>query len=101
MRDEETGSWWQQITGKAIFGPMKGQSLDLFPSDELSFGIWKQESPSGQVLAPVVTYQKDYEDNWEPEVAKMPTVLDFPGSGLQSRDVVIGMELNGKSRAYP
>jgi len=101
MRDEETGSWWQQITGKAIFGPMKGESLQLFPSDELSFGLWKQESPAGQVLLPVAAYEKKYEDNWEPEVAKMKTVIDFPGNGLESRDVVIGMELNGASRAFP
>jgi len=101
MRDEETGTWWQQITGKALLGPLKGQSLEGFPSDELTFGLWKQESPAGQVLAPIAQYQKEYEDNWEPEVAKMKTVIDFPGSGLESRDVVIGMELNGASRAYP
>ena len=28
MRDKETGTWWQQITGKAIYGPLKGASLD-------------------------------------------------------------------------
>jgi hypothetical protein len=101
MRDEETGSWWQQVTGKAIFGPLKGQSLELVSSDELSFGLWKQESPAGQVLAPVTAYEKKYEDNWEPEVQKLPTVIDFPGSGLQSRDVVVGIEVGGSSRAYP
>ena len=101
MRDEETGTWWQQITGKAIFGPLKGQSLEGFPSDELTFALWKQESPSGQVLLPVTTYEKEYEDNWEPEVAKMSTPLDFSSSGLQNRDVVIGVDLDGTSRAYP
>ena len=101
MRDEETGTWWQQITGKAIFGPLKGATLEPFPSDELTFGLWKQESPAGQVLKPVAAYEKEYEDNWEPEVAKMPTPLSYPGSGLESRDVVIGMELEGRSRAYP
>ena len=29
MRDKETGTWWQQITGKAIFGPLKGAALEL------------------------------------------------------------------------
>ena len=24
MRDEETGSWWQQVTGEAILGPAEG-----------------------------------------------------------------------------
>ena len=101
MRDEETGSWWQQVTGKAIFGALKGETLTPVSSDELTFGLWKQESPLGQLLAPVAAYEKDYEDNWEPEVAKLPTVIDFPGSGLKSRDVVVGVEINGVSRAYP
>ncbi len=37
MRDEETGSWWQQVTGKAIFGTLQGESLELAPYDELTF----------------------------------------------------------------
>jgi hypothetical protein len=101
MRDVETGTWWQQVSGKAISGPLKGQTLEMFPSDELTFGLWRQESPAGQVLAPVAAYEKQYEDNWEPEVQKLPTVIDFPGSGLESRDVVVGIEVAGDSRAYP
>ena len=50
MRDKETGSWWQQITGKAIYGRLKGSSLDLVLSDELTFGEWKAEVTNGQVL---------------------------------------------------
>ncbi len=61
MRDEETGSWWQQASGQAIFGALKGESLELGPYDELSFGLWKQESPAGQVLAPVSKDEKEYE----------------------------------------
>ena len=101
MRDRETGSWWQQITGKAIYGPLRGASLDLVLSDELTFGEWKAEVSDGKVLAPVPKYLKKYESNWEPEVAKLPVVISFPGTELKSRDVVVGLELDGASRAYP
>jgi uncharacterized protein DUF3179 len=101
MRDKETGSWWQQITGKAIFGPLRGASLDLVLSDELTFGQWKSEVSDGKVLAPVPKYEKKYESNWESEVAKLPVVISFPGTELKSRDVVVGLELDGASRAYP
>ena len=101
MRDEETGSWWQQINGKAIFGPLKGQTLELVSMDELTFGLWKQESPTGLVLAPVVKDQAEYDSNWEAEIQKLPVVLTFPGTPLQPRDVVIGLEVGGTSRAYP
>ena len=101
MRDRETGTWWQQITGKAIYGPLKGASLELVLSDELTFGEWKSEVSDGEVLAPVPKYVKEYDSNWEPEVAKLPVVISFPGTELKSRDVVVGLKLDGASRAYP
>lgn len=101
MRDKETGSWWQQITGEAIYGPMQGASLDLVPSDELTFGEWKSEVSGGQVLAPVPRYAKEYDSNWEAKVANLPVVISFPGTELKSRDVVVGLEIDGVSRAYP
>lgn len=101
MRDRETGTWWQQITGKAIYGPLQGATLELVLSDELTFGQWRSESPSGQVLAPVAKYTKEYDPNWEPDVAKLPVVLNFPDTELKSRDVVIGLILDGAARAYP
>ena len=101
MRDTDTGSWWQQITGRAIFGPMKGAVLELVPTDELTFGEWKSEVSGGKVLAPVPKYVKEYDSNWEPEVAKLPVVISFPGTELKSRDVVVGVAYSGASRAYP
>jgi hypothetical protein len=101
MRDKETGTWWQQITGKAIFGPLKGAVLELAPSDELSFGLWNSESPGGRVLLPVAKYTKEYDSKWEAEVEKLPVVISFPGTELKSRDVVVGLELADESKAYP
>jgi len=101
MRDRETGSWWQQITGKAIYGPLKGAALELVPNDELTFGQWKQETSGGQVLSPVAQDAKEYDSKWEPKVAKLPVVISFPGTELKSRDVVVGLEIGGAARAYP
>ena len=101
MRDKETGRWWQQITGKAIYGPLQGASLELILSDELTFGEWKSEVSDGKVLAPVPKYVKEYDSNWESEVAQLPVVISFPGTELKDRDVVVGLTLDGASRAYP
>jgi len=101
MRDKETGTWWQQITGKAIYGPLQGAALELVPSDELTFGEWKAEVSGGKVLAPVAKYTKEYDSKWEPEVAKLPVVISFPGTALKSRDVVVGLTIDGAARAYP
>jgi hypothetical protein len=101
MRDKETGTWWQQITGKAIYGPLNGATLALVLSDELTFGEWTAEVSDGKVLAPVAKFAKEYDSNWEPGVAKLPVVISFPGTELKSRDVVVGLEVGGASRAYP
>ena len=95
MRDKETGTWWQQITGKAIYGPLKGAALELVLSDELTYGEWKAEVSDGKVLAPVQKYVKEYDSKWEPEVAKYPVPISFPGTELKSRDVVVGLEIDG------
>lgn len=101
MRDRETGSWWQQVTGRAISGPLAGSVLELMPSDELTFALWKSESPHGLVLAPVAGHEKDYEEGWEKEVAKYPVPVTFPGQGLADRDVVLGITAGGHARAFP
>jgi Protein of unknown function (DUF3179) len=102
MRDRETGSWWQQASGRAIAGELAGSTLELMPNDELTFALWKSESPHGLVLAPVAGHgDKDYDKKWEEETAKYPVPLTFPGQGLKDRDVVLGVTLGGEERAFP
>ena len=101
MRDRETGSWWQQVTGHAISGPLEGETLELVANDELSFGLWKTEAPRGLVLEPVPGHEKDYDGDWEKEVARLPVTVSFPGQGLKDRDVVLGVEAGGATRAFP
>jgi hypothetical protein len=102
MRDRETGSWWQQVSGRAIAGPLAGSTLELVPNDELTFSLWKSEQPHGLVLAPVAGHgDKDYDVKWEEEVAKYMVPLSFPGQGLKDRDVILGVHLNGQARAFP
>ncbi len=102
MRDEETGSYWQQISGLAVSGPLAGKQLELVHSDELTFALFRSEQPGGSVLKPVKPFSKDYEDkDWDVKMAKARTVLDFPGSGLKPRELLLGVQTGGASRAYP
>jgi Protein of unknown function (DUF3179) len=102
MRDEETGSYWQQISGLAVSGPMAGKQLELVYSDELTFALWRSEEPGGFVIKPIKPYSKDYEEkDWDVRMAKVRTVLDFPSSGLKPRELLLGIQTGGASRAYP
>ena len=102
MRDAETGSYWQQITGTAIAGPLKGSKLSLVPQDELTFGLWREEQPNGTVLAPLRRDAANYEKaTWESEIAKLPTVIHATKGTLPDRETVLGVAMNGAARAYP
>jgi hypothetical protein len=105
MRDEETGSWWQQVTGTAIAGPLKGKQLTLVPHDEVAFGTWKADHPQGRVLKPdmEVEARDDYAPlEWERRMAKMRVVTTLPkGSPFTPRTLVVGVTVNGRSKAYP
>jgi hypothetical protein len=102
MRDEETGSYWQQVTGIAVAGPLKGGQLTLLPQDELSFGLWRKEQPNGAVLAPLPLYSAKYEKaDWESSIGKLPTVIHGTKGSLADRETVIGVAKGGAAEAYP
>jgi len=105
MRDEETGTWWQQVSGKAIHGPLEGHQLKSVFHDEVSFAIWKNEQPNGRVLKPdeKIAAQKQYEPvDWETRYEKLRVVEGTDvDKRLRPRTLVMGIELNGKAAAYP
>ena len=105
MRDEETGTWWQQVTGEAILGPLKGKRLKGVLHDELSFGIWKGEKPQGRVLRPderIATAGQYAPANWEERMNRVPVVTEIgEEQPLEPRALIIGISLNKVSKAYP
>ncbi len=102
MRDEQTGSYWQQISGLAVSGPLTGKQLKLIPSDELSLALWKKEQPRGTVLKDVATYTAEYaKPDWDIEMKKAPTVLSYARPGLAPRDLMLGIHAFGATRAFP
>jgi len=102
LRDDETGTYWQQISGLAISGPLRGRQLTLIPSDELTFATWKTEEPQGTVLKAVPKYASEYEaKDWDVRMKRVPVVIRFPEHGLKPRDLMLGIRAFGASRAFP
>jgi len=52
MYDRGEQNWWQQINGEAIVGKRAGEKLKSYPSFLISFEIFKQRYPNGEVLLP-------------------------------------------------
>ena len=102
MRDEETGTYWQQINGAAVSGPLAGRVLKLIPSDELTFALWKTEQPHGTILKDVPTYASQYSPkDWDVKMKKARVVLSFAQPGVAQRDIMLGIQAFGASRAFP
>jgi len=102
LRDEETSSVWQQSTGEAIHGPLKGTHLKMIHSDEMSFALWKREQPGGDVLRPDPRWVKEYDGrDWEAQVEKTPVMVDTKRSGIEPHRLMLGVERGGSYKAYP
>lgn len=104
MEDEQTGSWWQQITGAAMFGPLAGTRLELVFHDEITFGTLREEATSARVLRPephLAAAGKYAGADWEARTALRP-VAHQPAEidGLPPRTLVVGVELGGASKAF-
>jgi hypothetical protein len=101
MRDEETGTYWQQISGKAVSGPYTGRQLELVHSDELTFGLWRRENPAGTVIRPVEEFASKYAvKDWDAKMSRTPTVINTSETPFPPRELMIGVELNDAARAY-
>ena len=104
MRDEETGSWWQQVSGEAITGPLKGKKLKGVLHEELTFATWKREQPNGRVLTPddkITAAGKYAPANWEERMQNMPVATLNQDTTLPKRELIVGIKVKNAARAYP
>lgn len=102
LRDEQTESIWQQSTGEAIFGPLKGSRMELMSSDELSYGLWRTEHPHGRILKPIERFTSLYRNQgWGKFVEQFPAVMDTSATGMDARELVFGIATPAASKAFP
>ena len=98
MEDRETGSWWQQITGEAISGPLKGRHLTQVLHDEVTLGLWRTEHPQSRVLG-LDAKQSRISSTWEANTGKAPVVTSRrPNDPLDARALVVGVEVRSEER---
>jgi hypothetical protein len=102
MADEETGSWWQQVTGECLLGPLKGKRLRRIAADEVSLADWRAEHPESDAVKFDPRYRSGYPDSdWEKRVDRIWPVNKPAGELLPPRELVVGVEVNGTAAAFP
>ncbi|MES1249980.1 MAG: DUF3179 domain-containing (seleno)protein, partial [Chitinophaga rupis] len=101
FEDAGTGSWWQQATGIAITGPLKGSRLPEIPSAQMSLGDWEALHPGSLTLQPDPHFKAKYDSlkGYDEGVIKGSLEKRDTGS-WKFKSWVVGVDLNGQSRAY-
>ena len=61
FEDATTKSWWQQATGIAIAGPLKGTVLKELPSQQATLASWIGQHPNTTVMQPDKTFLQKYD----------------------------------------
>lgn len=101
FEDKTTKSWWQQATGVAIAGPLKGATLKELPSAQLPLGVWLREHPNTLVMQPDMSFEKKYEwlaDYDDGNTQGYLVKRDF--SSWKSKSWIVGIRNEHSSKAY-
>lgn len=101
FEDETTKSWWRQVTGEAITGPLKGQMLPEYPSMQVSLANWSALHPNTFVMLPDPAFQEEYDSLANYEAGRRKGKLTRRDTASwQEKSWVIGVEMDKASKAY-
>lgn len=99
LQDKGTESWWQQATGEAIKGPLKGKTLPELGSYQMQLKEWLALYPNSLVMQPGKNFQAEYKslNNYENGNEK---VTSFDTVAWQDKSWIAGISLGTESKAY-
>lgn len=101
FEDADSRSWWQQATGIAVAGPLKGQRLAEVPSAQMTLGDWQMLYPNSLTLQPDPGFKSRYDSLKGYDEGTIKSHLEKRDSGSwQFKSWVVGIESGGKSKAY-
>ena len=101
FEDKTTKSWWQQATGEAITGTLKGYQLPEFPSMQTTLSKWVELYPNTLVMQPDKNFQVQYDSMRTYEKGKLTGKLTRRDTNSwQNKSWIVGVEIGQSSKAY-
>lgn len=102
--DHQTESLWSQLKETAIAGPMAGKKLKKIPAKRLAWKRWLDMYPMTKVLSTETGFSRDYNVDPYEDYHRVFGIM-FPvgdvRKDLSAKEMVLGIELNGVTKAYP
>ncbi len=87
FEDPETHSWWRQVNGAAVAGPLKGKKLSELFSKQTTLQTWLEMHPESKILQSDPSFQKQYDE-------LIPFETGTSRSSLTGRDTQLGANKN-------
>ncbi|HMK02814.1 MAG TPA: DUF3179 domain-containing (seleno)protein [Ferruginibacter sp.] len=101
FEDATTKSWWRQVSGVAVAGPLKGSALKEIPSEQMRLGSWIRKYPNTTILQPDPLYAKQYKSLEGFDDGTIKSGLEKRDSGSwQFKSWVVGLQKDGHAKAY-
>lgn len=99
MYDRQTGSVWHHFNGEARSGYYTGETLDFLPVQMMQWDQWVELYPETVVLSD----QTGYQHNYRPITpgAAVGSTSSFVDHRLPANALVLGVQVNGGTKAYP
>jgi hypothetical protein len=101
FEDASTKSWWRQVNGEAIVGPLKGTTLREIPSEQMSLQAWVERYPHTLIMQPDPKFKTQYESLEQFDEGKMEGRLEGRDTlSWKDKSWVVGVPLGLYAKAY-
>ncbi len=101
FEDSRTRSWWRQVSGEAVIGPLQGNALKEIPSEQMTLEAWIAGHPDTMILQPDSTFQEAYDDLSDyDEGTRKGRLTRRDSLSWKDKSWVVGVQIGLDARAY-
>jgi hypothetical protein len=103
-QNPENESYWSQVLGKAVVGPLAGTELEVMPSTITRLSQWQEAHPDTKVLARPENSRRNYNrDPYEGyyDSSRVSFGAEFDDERLDPKRLVYGIKVGDQFKAYP
>ena len=100
MYDRETGTLWSHVNGRALNGPLLGETLRPVPAIHATWNQWKTLYPESLVLKKIGRYRSSYEDYNRDRSRLGIFGRRLNRSALPPKERILGVRFGGAATAF-
>jgi len=101
FEDSKTGTWWRQVNGEAIIGPLKGKQLAEIPTEQMTLASWISKYPETKILQEDSVFKEEYDNLVNFDEGKTKDGLPKRDSvSWRDKSWVVGIQIGMEPRAY-